>query len=262
MREPFVVDAHAHTGYPGQFFAPEQDATELLRRMDALRIEYSLHCGDMVALAKDEEANLELWQRAYEQSQGRIPFLAVYNPKRPVESLRGLRTALGLSGCRGIKIHPSFHGTSADHPGYDPVWAFAAEHELPIMSHSWSVSGHNPSQALSTPERFEGWVRKYPGVRFVLGHAGGRGTGRFEAFRMAREHPSVYMDFGGDIYCHELVEHACREVPVEKILFGSDWPWLDQRSHLSRVYLARIDPSAKRRILRDNALAVYRLGQR
>jgi hypothetical protein len=183
----------------------------------------------------------------------------VYNPRHAERSLRALAAALSLSGFRGIKIHPSFHGTPAEHPSYEAVWAFAQEHDLPIMSHSWSVSSYNPSQALSTPERFEVWLRKYPRVRFVLGHAGGRGTGRFEAVRMARDYPLVYIDLAGDIFCHELVERLCRDVPSEKIMFGSDWPWLDQRSHLARVYLAGIDDAVKRAILRDNAMAVYRL---
>jgi len=44
-----------------------------------------------------------------------------------------------------------------------------------------------------------------------------------------------------------------------KILFGTDFPWMDHRSHLGRLYLARISAEAKRRILRDNALEVFRL---
>lgn len=262
MREPFIVDAHAHTGYPNQFYVPEVNPRELLTRMDALRIQYSLHCGDMVALAKDEAMNLALWQRSYEESGGRLPYLGVYNPKRAEQSLKGLAAALSMSGFRGIKIHPSFHGMPAEHSSYEAVWAFAAAHDLPIMSHSWSVSAHNPTQALSTPERFEVWLRKYPHVRFVLGHSGGRGTGRFEAIRMARQYPTVYLDFAGDIYCYRYLERMSREVPVEKIMFGSDWPWLDQRSHLTRVYLAEVDATAKRKILRDNALQVYRLESR
>ena len=102
-------------------------------------------------------------------------------------------------------------------------------------------------------------MRKYPGVRFVLGHSGGRGTGRREAVRMAKQYKNVYMDFGGDIYSYRYFENMARDVPENKVLFGSDYPWIDPRSHLARVYLAGITSSLKRRILRDNALEVYRL---
>jgi predicted TIM-barrel fold metal-dependent hydrolase len=59
----------------------------------------------------------------------------------------------------------------------------AAEHDLTVMSHSWSVSDYNPVQVLSLLRRFEGWVRRYPRGRFVLAHAGGRGNGRADAVR-------------------------------------------------------------------------------
>lgn len=76
---------------------------------------------------------------------------------------------------------------------------------------------------------------------------------------MAQEYDNVYMDIGGDIYCYQYFEQLAGELPDNKVLFGSDFPWIDCRSHLTRVYLAEISMSLKRRILRDNGLEVYRL---
>jgi predicted TIM-barrel fold metal-dependent hydrolase len=256
---PFIVDAHAHSGYQNVIFTPETAVEQLLKRMDSLLLQYALHCGDMTALARDPRRRLSEWQVWYERAKGRIPFLGVFDPRRGEYCLQALTEALSLSGFRGVKIHPTFHGVAAEDSSYEPAWRFAADHDLPILAHTWSPSSHNPPQALSAPERFEGWVRRYPRVVFVMGHSGGRGTGRFEAIRMAREHPSVHMDFAGDIYCHRYVERMTAAVPPEKVLFGSDWPWMDPRSHLSRVYLAAVTPEVKRMILRDNALRVYHL---
>ena len=47
MTEPFIVDAHVHTGYPNIFFCPEVGARELLRRMDQFSIRCSLNLGSM-----------------------------------------------------------------------------------------------------------------------------------------------------------------------------------------------------------------------
>jgi predicted TIM-barrel fold metal-dependent hydrolase len=147
----------------------------------------------------------------------------------------------------------------ADDPSYEPAWAFAAQYDLAILTHSWSVSPYNPVQYLSTPERFEDYVKEFPGVRLVLGHAGGRGNGREQAIRMIKEHPNVYLDFAGDIFCYKLIEKLVQSVPVERILFGSDFPWLDPRANLSRVLLAEATPYTKIKILRDNAIRVYQL---
>ena len=264
--QPFVIDAHSHFGPTNLFFSPEYSADELLSRMDSVSIEISLVCGDMDAMfAQSPASNIENLQEVYEGSGGRLPFLAVFDPRGSARCLEALRRGMGLngsprfSGFRGIKIHPVFHSTPAEDPSYEPVWRFAAENNLPIMSHTWSISSYNPPQALSTPDRFEKWVKKFPSVRFILGHSGGRGTGRFEAIRMTNEYENVYMDFGGDIYCYRYMERMTEQVPVHKILFGSDWPWMDPRSHLTRVYLAEISTETKRKILRDNAMEVYGL---
>jgi predicted TIM-barrel fold metal-dependent hydrolase len=77
---------------------------------------------------------------------------------------------------------------------------------------------------------------------------------------MANEHPHVFLDFAGDVFCHELIDQLVQSVPAEKILFGSDFPWVDPRANLSRVLLTDVEDSVKSKILRGNAIRVYRLG--
>ena len=260
MREPFIIDAHAHTGFPNVFFSPEVDWIHLLKRMDQLSIQYSINLCSMKLLnACDKAPELEKARQEYEQSDERIFYLGFYDPRNAGKDLAVLNTALSWPGFKGIKIHPSFNTVSADDPAYEPVWQFASENDLPIVAHTWSVSSYNPVQVLSTPDKFEKFAASFPDVRFVLGHSGGRGAGRLDAIRMAREYANVYMDFGGDIYCYQYFEQMLKQVPGNKVIFGSDYPWLDQRSHLSRVYMSDISTTQKRKILRDNALEVYRL---
>jgi len=259
MSEPFIIDAHAHTGAMNLFFSPESSARQLLARMDRQGIRCCVNAGGWTYLLMGGREGLEELRREHLESQGRIFYLGVYDPRRGREALAELKQARLWPGFAGIKIHPSFHRTPAEDPAYEPVWSFAAEHDLTVMSHSWSVSDYNPVQVLSLPRRFEGWVRRYPGVRFVLAHAGGRGNGRADAVRMARELPNVYLDLAGDVFCFRLLEGLEREVPAGKLLFGSDFPWLDPRANLSRVLLAGVSTETKRRILRDNALEAYRL---
>ena len=259
MSSPFIVDAHVHTGFPGMFFSPEVDARSLLRRMDSLGIQRAVNLGSMRNLLGGSPAEMEKARAEHEESEGRLFFCGFFDPTRGAEDIAVLEKAVPLSGFRGIKIHPSFNKVSAEDARYDAVWKFASDHDLPIVSHTWSVSSYNPAQALSTPEKFEGYVRTYPHVRFVLAHSGGRGAGRLEAVRLAKLYPNVYMDFGGDIYCYRYFETVAREGILDRVMFGSDYPWIDARSHLTRVYLADIPAAAKRAIFRDNAVKVYGL---
>ncbi len=139
------------------------------------------------------------------------------------------------------------------------MWRFAAEYDLPLLTHSWSVSSYNPVQQLSVPARFERYVQAFPQVRLVLGHAGGRGRERADAVRMAAAYPDVYLDISGDVFCYRLLETLLETVPAEKILFGSDFPWLDLRANFTRVLLSDIGDRAKEAILGQNARQVYRL---
>ena len=257
MNNEYIIDAHLHVGHTGLFFAPEESPKQLLAAMDKLNVRAAV-CCDMVsvhsvALVEDMERH----RGVFEESDGRIHYLGAFNPCRWEDCMPALRQAQDCPGFVGLKIHPSLHGRPGGDSSYEPAWRFAADHDLPIMTHSWSVSSYNPKQRLSTPERFEGFVKAFPSVRLVLGHAGGRGTGRHEAVRMANEYPNVYLDISGDIFDYRLIETLVETVPVEKILFGSDFPWLDLRSRLSHVLLADISAPDKTRILCENARRVY-----
>jgi len=258
MSDAFIIDAHLHYGYVGSFYAFQTTPEHLLETMDRCGIRLAV-CSDMLCIYEGFRAGIEEQRRVFEWSKGRIFYLGVFDPRHPEESLEGLTSELGRPGFRGLKLHPSMHGISADDPSYRPAWEFAARHDLAIMTHSWSASDYNPVQFLSVPQRFEPWVREFPSVRFILGHSGGRGTGRTEAIRMANAYANVYLDFAGDIYCYRLVEGLLHAVPAGRVLFGSDFPWLDPRSHISRVLLSRIRPEDKRAVFFENAQAVYRL---
>jgi len=254
-----IIDAHVHVGQPGLFFAPETEPRELVATMDRLGIAYAVGT-DHKSLYEPGGERLARLRDVFEQSEGRLHYLGVFDPRRSAECTSALEHARDWPGFVGLKIHPSLHRVPADDTAYEQAWRYAAEHDLPILTHSWSVSDYNAVQYLSTPERFEGWVRRFPGVRLVLGHAGGRGAGRSDAVRMANEYANVFLDFAGDIFCYRLIETLVESVPVDKILFGSDHPWSDPRAHLSQVLLAEIGVSAKTKILGRNAMRVYRIG--
>jgi hypothetical protein len=259
MSSALFVDAHLHFGRVSSFFAPLVDQKDLLFVMDNAGISHSI-CMDHLTLFEGAEAGLEALRDLFETSEHRVYYLGTFDPRRASGCLNALRQARDWPGFVGLKLHPSIHGVSADDPVYDQAWRFAADHDLAIMAHSWSASSYNPSQILSTPERFEVHIRKFPQVRFVLGHAGGRGPGRLDAIRLANQYPHVCLDFAGDIYDFRLLEKLIKSVPLEKILYGSDFPWMDPRSHITRVLLSEIEDSAKSAILRDNAIHTYRLG--
>ena len=259
MSEAFIVDAHVHTGPPNGFFAPETDARSLVARMDRLNILCSINLGSARNLLAASQREMDVAHREFEESGGRLYYCGFFDARSAAEDLAILERSCRTAGFKGIKIHPSFARVPADDPRYVPVWEFAREHHLPIVSHTWSVSSYNPVQALSTPEKFEPMVQRFQEVRFVLGHSGGRGDGRRQAIRMAARYPNVYMDISGDIMDRHFLEEMMGAGLESKVLFGSDYPWLDQRAHLACVLLAAIPVESKAAILARNAQSVFGL---
>jgi predicted TIM-barrel fold metal-dependent hydrolase len=77
--------------------------------------------------------------------------------------------------------------------------------------------------------------------------------------RLVTRYDNVYTDYAGDIFDLGLLESLTKELPSRRILFGSDYPWLDPRANLGRTMLADIPAESKERILGLNALELFRL---
>lgn len=255
MTAPRIVDAHMHLGAPGTLFTHGWELADVLGLMDKVGINraYSIH-HDWLVGRREEARTTSL--EAFEKSDGRLPFLAVYDPTQERGSLRTMNACLGHEGFIGLKIHPSLHGVRADDGRYEPVWEYAAEHRLPILSHTWSET-YNPVQKLSQPKLFEKYIGSHPRVPFVMGHCGGPGTGRRQAIHLAQKYTNVYLDIAGDIFSLGLVPELVRTIGALKVLFASDMPWIDPRARLGAVLLANLDDAAKTQILGQNALHVF-----
>lgn len=255
MNKLRIIDAHMHVGRYWEFFASDCGTSGIIRLMNRLGIEraYSMH---HLWLFGRQEEGFSASLIAYEESVGRIPFLAVHDPSDEKKSFDIIEKCVGREGFIGIKIHPSFHKIPADDPSYEPIWRFAEEHGLPIISHTWSDT-YNPVQKLSQPKLFESFVEKHPSVSFVCGHSGGPGSGQEQAIELARKYPNVYLDIAGDVFFLDLIPRLVKNVGRERVIFGTDQPWIDPRCHLTRLLLADIDDSSRELILGKNALRVF-----
>lgn len=255
MKGVRVIDAHMHLGAPWTLFVHGWELPDVLRLMNRLGIDraYSIHHHWLAGrFTQARAASI----KAYEESGRRIPFLAVYDPRQEKASLAAMDACLGHDGFIGIKIHPSFHGLSADDERYRVIWEYARAHRLPMISHTWSDTD-NPVQKLSLPKLFEAYIDQYQDVSFVLAHSGGRSGGREQAVYLAKKYPNVYLDIAGDIFCRNLISSLVASVGADRVLFGSDQPWIDPRANLLRVYLADIDEEAKKLVFGYNALRVF-----
>ena len=72
----------------------------------------------------------------------------------------------------------------------------------------------------------------YPKLNFILPHAGQycsrNWAPHIEAIDLAKRYPNIYLDMSG-VGSFKYVEMAARELPAEKLLFGTCAPEMDPR---------------------------------
>ena len=105
-----------------------------------------------------------------------------------------------------------------------------------------------------------GLAGKHKGANFVLAHSG---VGSIEEYiRLANDYPNVYLELCGSTCVLGVVERLVTDVPVEKILWGSDTFFINTAHQLGKVLGANIPEGTKRKLLSTNARRLLSLIRR
>lgn len=256
-----IVDSHIHLGMTVSSPCVDPSTEGVLALMDHLGIDVSISANHPL-LSGLLEKGLEDALEAYRVSEGRILSYAFFSPYYPEEDLAWVRTCLLQAAFVGVKIHPRRAECYPDDERWRPIWQLASELHVPLVAHTWWVSDYNPGQRFCTPDRFERYVKAYPEVTLILGHAGGRYEGHRAAVELARIYPNVFLDLSGDSYSFGLIEWSVEQAGADRILFGSDVTLIDVRTVMGRVLDADISEEAKEMILGQNAVRLFNLKAR
>jgi uncharacterized protein len=160
--------------------------------------------------------------------------LAHYNPARfhPVASInphlhyppaRELARQAEF-GAVAVKIHPVHGGFEACDRMLYPAYAWAEQHQLPVIVHSGTSTFAGSANAYADPVLLDPVFRDFPDLTVVLAH-GGRGWWYQQAAFLALMRENVWLEVSGlppkrlpDYYGATLRRLA------DKMIFGTDWP--------------------------------------
>jgi predicted TIM-barrel fold metal-dependent hydrolase len=244
-----LIDAHAHLGR--SLFGTGQSVDELLASMDENGIDQSVVAplkprGYQLGPENDRVAAAV---RAYPD---RLRGLARVDPWQGDDALRELHRSLDGLELAGLYLHPFEEQFAANDEIVFPLVALLRARGLPLL-----LAGGYPG--FSHPSQIGDLARQFPEVIIIATHGGQlniSGLLLAEAGRMLRANPNVIMETSG-IYREDFIEDTVAELGPERVVFGSNVPYMDQGYEAARVRLAHLDESTKAAIGRDNLLRIF-----
>ncbi len=175
---------------------------------------------------------------------------------------------LSQNGIKGIKIHPVYQGVDIDDPRYLKILNKAAELGIIVLMHSGDDIGF-PGEVRCSPKMIANALKQIGDIKIVLAHMGGwknwvevaeylapTSVMLDTSFSLGKITPldNSYSDDFLDLLNEEEFLQLVNDFGSDRILFGTDSPWTDQKLSLEAINSLPILKEDKIKILSENAV--------
>lgn len=250
MRSPIpVLDCHGHIGVHPDFPAYKADADAMVAVMDLLNIERLAVTSTLACYNDCPRGNAEIEAVLRRHPERFFGYITV-NPNPPGQAVAELERWAGFHRPPLIKLHPGLHKYPVHGEHYKPIWEYANQHEAVVLVHTWD------SDPNCGPLLFPPIARSHPRARILLGHSGVTWRGIMQAMEAAEAAPNLFLDLASSQHHRLILEKCAQRIGAERILFGSDMPFLEASMTLAHVLTAKISDAEKEKILRTNFLSL------
>ena len=239
IKGELIIDCHAHYGLTYPMYVPYWSEKQFIDYVNLIGIEY-ICISHFLSVGPDFKAGNDEVFRLMKRYPHKIIGQAVINPNYPSEVRIELERCFN-NGFRIFKLHPMFHEYRADGKNYKPVYEFCDDNKLIILSHSFE-----------SPDFLEKMAKKYKNIIYIIGHGNDKG---YE--EVLKNFKNVFMSI---VCSNEFgeIERLVREVGSDKLLFGTDTPYLDAGFQLGSIIYADISDMDKRKILGKNMFKILK----
>jgi predicted TIM-barrel fold metal-dependent hydrolase len=136
------------------------------------------------------------------------------------------------AGVRGLKIHPDFQKIWLNDSHLLPMFA-AAEGRFTMMIHIGDERA--PQANFSSPDKLAAIAHQFPRLTLIAAHLGGYRHWQFVVEHLAQT--NVFIDTSSTLaYISDtLLNDIRRAIPLDRWLFGSDFPLTKPATDLERV---------------------------
>lgn len=219
---------------------------ELLASMDRLGIERS------VVNVIEPYFQTDDLRTVMGEHRDRLSLFAGVDPGLP-DAPAQLAAYIAGGGVSGLKIHPALAGPDPTDDRMYEIVQVAYTHDLPVQIHTGSFPfealRHDDDASILRPV-----IEAFPSVTFVLAHIGW--NQHRTVLQLAHDHPNVCVESSWQPPA--VIRQAVDILGAERVLFGSDFPLLQQKPAL-QVIKAALSAKEAHLVLRQNALRLLKL---
>ena len=236
---------------------------ELRRSMEEAGVDVSVALGFAWREHDDCVRHNDYLLEAAASSGGRIvPFFTV-SPLAGEAAVAKEVERCARGGARGLgELRPESQGWSLDGEAGDMLAELASRYGLILLFHVTEPAGHEyPGKHGLSRESFYRFVERVEDVPVVGAHLAG-GLPLDASIRSGRKVlSSLYADTAALRYLYEpsVLPGVVRGLGADRLLFGSDYPLVEQSTALDEVRASGLDDADLRSVLGESAKRLLRL---
>ncbi len=141
-------------------------------------------------------------------------------------------------GLAGLTISPASQGFHPSDTRAMKVYAVAEELGLPVLLHQGTHHTVDSHMAYAQPFLYDDIAREFPDLKLVIAHCGYPWID--QTLTLIGKHPNVYAEIsdviGRPLHLYQMLQSAHQLGVCEKLLFGSDFPYLTPTEAIETVY--------------------------
>jgi uncharacterized protein len=234
-----IIDCHCHAGKGDIMTAPWNTHAPLGTYLCRARQAGITRTVIFPVFQSDYSVGNRNVARLVARLPSRLSGFAMVHTGRDTGQIREMvREAVSKLGFRGIKVH-GLEGMPTRE-----VCDAAYEFNLPVLV---DVAGKTHVIDMFAPQ--------YPAVNFIIAHLGSFADdwrAHERVIEQLARYKNVYADTSG-VRRFDYIVQAVRHAGAEKILFGSDGPWLHPGVELYKIRMLKLPVECERLILGGNA---------
>ncbi len=239
-----IIDMHCHMGLFYGSHMPYSDPNTMAKRMERAGVKLIVFCHHHMLFSPEigNKINVEIARRYPD----RFRAYCGINPNYPKMVENDIKTFNNFKDVYvGFKLLPDYHRVPLSDKRYEDVFEFANENSLIVLTHTWGGSIY------SGAEEVEEVLKRYKSLILLLGHSL---HGDWEsAVKLAKRYNNAYLDLCAVLDERGVIERFIKEVDLDRIVFGTDFPWFNHHYYIGALLGSGISDSICEKILYLNA---------